>query len=90
MDFKDKVYQHLFSEESKSQSMEHYTIKFRDGYKNSKGEPAPWVIIKNLNKPGEKIIASLKSKREAVKHFREIAYYGKQQERTPGYERKPL
>lgn len=90
MNFKERVYEYLFSEESKSQSMEHYTVRFLDGYKNSKGDPSPWCVIKNMNKPGEKVVSSHKSKGEAVKHFREIAYYGKNQERTPGYEKKSL
>ncbi|MDO8579077.1 MAG: hypothetical protein Q7R50_07875 [Dehalococcoidales bacterium] len=39
-----------------------YRIEYQKDYKNSKGEPAPWVII---NKDRNEIVGSSKSKESA-------------------------
>lgn len=73
--FSQRVYGYL-TEES-VEYMRNKKIRFIDGYKDSTGQPAPWCIIKDENGPGQKIISSHKTKKEAIKHFREIAWYGK-------------
>ncbi len=39
-----------------------YRIEYQEGHKNTKGEPAPWVII---NKDREEIVGSSKTKETA-------------------------
>jgi hypothetical protein len=39
-----------------------YRIDYKEGHKNSKGEPAPWVIV---NKDREEIVGSSETKEKA-------------------------
>jgi hypothetical protein len=48
-----------------------YIVYIR-GHKNSKGEPAPWVIKSHKT---HKIISSHKTRKEAEKHLRQIQYF---------------
>lgn len=48
------------------------TVCYREGHKNSKGEPAPWVIVSH--KTG-KILSSHKSEKKAKEHLRQMEYY---------------
>ncbi len=52
-----------------------YRIEYREGYKNSKGEPAPWVII---NEDREDVVGSslTKENAEASVRARLAAEYG--------------
>ena len=52
-----------------------YKIERKEGYKNSKGEPAPWVII---NKDRDEIVGSseTKEKAEASMRAREAGEHG--------------
>lgn len=49
-------------------------VRFIDGNKDASGQPAPWCIVKDENGPGQKIISSHKSKKEAYKKFKEIEW----------------
>jgi GH15 family glucan-1,4-alpha-glucosidase len=47
-------------------------VRYRKGYKNSKGESAPWVIVQHGT---GKVLSAHKSKAEAKKHLRQMEYY---------------
>ena len=47
-------------------------IVYMKGHKNSKGEPAPWVIKSHKT---HEIISSHKTRKEAEKHLRQIRYF---------------
>jgi len=80
MVLKEKTFSQRVSEyltEEAVEYMRNKRIRFVEGYKDKTGQPAPWCVVKDENGPGQKIISCHKSKKEAIKKFKDIEWKNK-------------